>query len=161
MHPLTRLFSLIDLLRTTMTYYRVANMLLFLYSLIHTALNSSPSNPFPVLLLIPLLVTTQIPTIFYTFCVLFFHPKLRSRWYKLLLGWGINRLVSPVLGIAVFSLVVRGLGSWGWGISGGEGVKRKKQALGQGSKSDGEEDRRAAVEEVREEERLDRTDVVV
>lgn len=160
MHPLTRFFSLIDLLRTTMTYYRVANMLLFLYSLIHTALDATPSNPFPVLLLIPLLVTTQIPAIFYTFCVLFFHPKLRKKWYKLLLGWMINRLVGPVLGIAVFSLVVRGLGSWSWGISGGEGLKRK-QEVGQGLEGETEEERRAGVEKVKEEERLDRTDVVV
>ena len=101
---ITRLWALVELVRLTLVYYRVANTILFIRGL---------ARHFLIIKLVPLLVVTQTPTLWYLLFIMFREPVLRRRSHKLLLGFVINKVISPLLSIAVFTLVVRNLGSQG------------------------------------------------
>jgi chitin synthase len=106
---ITRIAALVEISRLTMVYYRVFNTGLFLYGV---------ATHFDALELLPLLIISFTPTFWFGFMVIFMNDHLRKNWKKLLCGFAINRCISPVMSVAVFSLVVRNLGSQVWGISG-------------------------------------------
>lgn len=109
MNIVTRVGAAKEILRTTMIYFRIANTVLFLRNVI---------TNFDIIQLLPLIVITFTPTIWYVFVALFCNSHLRRNWFKLLLGFVINRCIGPFMSLTIFSLVVRNLGSQVWGISG-------------------------------------------
>lgn len=106
---ITRAMCFIDVIRLTMVYYRIANTILFLYGL---------AKNFEVMKLIPLIVVSQIPTMWFAFSTLFIYSSLRQRGVRLLLGYFINKLMSPAISVTVFTTVVKNLGSQVWGLTG-------------------------------------------
>lgn len=101
---LTRLAASVELIRLTMIYYRIANTVMFLYGL---------TKHVEVMKIIPLLVISQLPTIWFAFCVIFVERELRQRAFKLFLGFCINKVISPFLATTVFTKVVKNMGSQG------------------------------------------------
>lgn len=101
---ITRLWAIIDIVRLSVVYYRLANTILFLRGL---------ARHFHILKIVPLIVVTQTPTVWYFAFVLFSVPLLRKRAHKLVLGLFINKIISPFLSITIFSLVLRNMGSSG------------------------------------------------
>ena len=100
----TRFWGLVDIVRMSLVYYRVANTIMFLQDLV---------RHFALIKIIPLLVITQTPTVWYLLMVFFQEPLLRKRAHKLVLGLIINKIISPVLSIIVFTEVLRHIGSQG------------------------------------------------
>ena len=106
---ITRAMCFVDVIRLTMVYYRIANTVLFLYGL---------AKQFEVMKLIPLIVVSQIPTMWFAFSAVFLYPELRKRGVRLFLGFCINKLMSPAISVTVFTTVVKNLGSQIWGLTG-------------------------------------------
>ena len=100
----TRFWALVDIIRTTLVYYRVANTIMFLHDL---------ARHFALIKIVPLLVVTQTPTVWYLLIVFFQEPILRRRAHKLVLGLLINKIVAPILSIIVFTKVLLHIGSQG------------------------------------------------
>lgn len=112
MHPLTRFFAFIEVLRLSVVYYRIINTALFIYGL---------TKHFHLAKIIPVLVVSQFPTVFFLVCVFCFH-ELRIRIHKLVIGWFLNKIFSPVVAVVNFTNVARKVGSAAWGMTGGSGA---------------------------------------
>ncbi|GKT53982.1 chitin synthase 7 [Colletotrichum tofieldiae] len=105
---ITRIAAAIDIARQTLVYYRVLNTILFIRALVHAF------NPWDIL---PLLVVGQFPVIWFCVC-LAVESSLRQRAHKIILGFFVNKLVSPFMSIIIFSAVAKNLGNAVWGMSG-------------------------------------------
>ncbi|GAB7356070.1 hypothetical protein MBLNU459_g6686t1 [Dothideomycetes sp. NU459] len=106
---ITRLCATIELTRLSLVYYRVFNTALFIYGL---------TKSFHVMKIIPLLVVSQLPTLWYL-CNMAINPHLRVKSHKLLIGLLINKFMGPVMSLTIFTNVVKNLGSQAWGMTGG------------------------------------------
>ena len=105
----TRFIALIDVIRITLVFYRVFNTAWFLHGLI---------RHFYVEKIIPTLVITKTPALWYLLIVLSYEPLLRRRLGRILLGMCINQIVSPFLSIIVFTNVLLNVGNSNWGQTG-------------------------------------------
>ncbi|CCF34789.1 ESV-1-84 [Colletotrichum higginsianum] len=105
---ITRIAAAIDIARQTLVYYRVLNTILFIRALAHS---------FHFLDVLPLLVVGQFPVIWFCVC-LAVEPALRQRAHKIVLGFFVNKLVSPFMSIIIFTAVAMNLGNAVWGMSG-------------------------------------------
>ena len=101
---ITRLWALIDILRMSLVYYRVANTVMFAYGLY---------RHFVFIKLVPYIVVTQTPTAWFVVLVLFREPILRRQAHKIFLGWMINKFLSPIFSILIFTNLTINLGSAG------------------------------------------------
>ncbi|KAF2642798.1 ESV-1-84 [Massarina eburnea CBS 473.64] len=106
---ITRIAASVDVIRLSMVYYRVVNTALFLKRL---------SKGVTFMEIMPLLVVSQFPTIWYVFNVLFLEKELRKRAHKLFIGFCINKLIGYFISVTVFTKVALHMGSQVWGISG-------------------------------------------
>lgn len=106
---ITRLWACIEVTRLSLVYYRVANTILFIYGLV---------SSFNLMSIIPLLVVSQLPTIWFLINTAT-NKQLRQRAHKILLGLCINKVMAPVMSVAVFTIVVKNLGSQAWGLTHG------------------------------------------
>ncbi|KAI5197965.1 glycosyltransferase family 2 protein [Aureobasidium subglaciale EXF-2481] len=106
---ITRLWACIEVTRLSLVYYRVANTILFIYGLV---------SSFNLMSIIPLLVVSQLPTIWFLINTAT-NKQLRQRAHKILLGLVINKFMAPVMSVAVFTIVVKNLGSQAWGLTHG------------------------------------------
>ena len=88
----------------TLVYYRVANTIMFIYGLY---------RHFVIIKLIPYIIVTQTPTLWFVLLVLLREPLLRKQAHKLFLGWVINKFLSPIFSMLIFSNVMLNLGSPG------------------------------------------------
>ncbi|KAK2040969.1 hypothetical protein LZ31DRAFT_528764 [Colletotrichum somersetense] len=105
---ITRIAAAIDIARQTLVYYRVLNTVLFIRALV---------SAFNVWDILPLLVVGQFPVIWFFIC-LAVEPSLRQRAHKIVLGFFVNKVVSPFMSIVIFSAVAMNLGNAVWGMSG-------------------------------------------
>lgn len=105
---ITRIAAAIDIARQTLVYYRVLNTILFIRALVHS---------FHIMDILPLIVVGQFPVIWFCIC-LAVEPALRSRAHKIILGFFVNKIVSPFMSIIIFSAVAKNLGNAVWGMSG-------------------------------------------
>jgi hypothetical protein len=103
------LWACIEVTRLSLVYYRVANTILFIYGLI---------SSFNLMSIIPLLVVSQLPTIWFLINTAT-NKQLRQRAHKILLGLCINKVMAPIMSVAVFTIVVKNLGSQAWGLTHG------------------------------------------
>ncbi|KAI9728145.1 MAG: hypothetical protein M1828_004606 [Chrysothrix sp. TS-e1954] len=101
---ITRFIAVVDIIRLSMVYYRVANTILFIMGLVYS---------FHIKKLIPLLIVTQLPTMWFMFCVLCLDWELQRRFHKLLLGFCVDKVISPCISITVFTKVIKNMGSQG------------------------------------------------
>ncbi|KAK3348946.1 chitin synthase-domain-containing protein [Lasiosphaeria hispida] len=108
MNPIIRLAALIDAARQMFIYYRIMNTVFFIKALV---------DDFVIWDILPLLIVGQLPLVWYVVC-LFMEAELRKRMFKLVLGFLINKLISPFLAIMVFTEVAFSLGNSVWGLSG-------------------------------------------
>ncbi|THW41321.1 hypothetical protein D6C86_08059 [Aureobasidium pullulans] len=106
---ITRLWACIEVTRLSLVYYRVANTILFIYGLV---------SSFNLMSIIPLLVVSQLPTIWFLINTAT-NKQLRQRAHKILLGLCINKVMAPIMSVAVFTIVVKNLGSQAWGLTHG------------------------------------------
>ncbi|CAG2008965.1 unnamed protein product [Fusarium graminearum] len=108
MIPITRIAASIEVIRLSLVYYRILNTALFIASCVRhiTALK-----------LVPMLVVGQLPSLWF-FCSILLEPVLRKRGHKLLIGYLINKCVSPFMSVIIFTKVATNLGSQVWGVSG-------------------------------------------
>lgn len=106
---ITRLFAAVDILRLTLVYYRVFNTGYFLHGLI---------TNFYFIKIIPTLIVTKTPAMWYLVMVLIREPLLRKRFHKIILGMCINQIISPILSVIVFTNVILHIGSQAWGKTG-------------------------------------------
>lgn len=106
---ITRLWACIEVTRLSLVYYRIANTILFIYGLI---------SSFNLMSLIPLLVVSQIPTVWFLINTAI-NKQLRQRSHKILLGLLINKFMAPVMSVCIFTIVVKNLGSQAWGLTHG------------------------------------------
>jgi hypothetical protein len=106
---ITRLWATIEVTRLSLVYYRVANTILFIYGLV---------SSFNIMSIIPLLVVSQLPTIWFLINTAT-NKQLRQRAHKILLGLCINKVMAPIMSVAVFTIVVKNLGSQAWGLTHG------------------------------------------
>lgn len=100
----TRVAASIELVRLSMVYYRIANTTLFIYGL---------TKKFDVMKIIPLLIVSQTPTMWFFFSMFVLESELRKRAHKLMLGFCINKCFSPFISVTVFTKVATNLGSQG------------------------------------------------
>lgn len=107
---ITRLFAVVDLVRLTLVYYRVFNTAYFIHGLV--------TKKFYIIKIIPTLVVTKTPAVWYLILVAIREPVLRKRLHKLLLGMCINQVISPFLSVLVFTNVLFHMGSQSWGKTG-------------------------------------------
>ncbi|KAI8721423.1 Chitin synthase [Fusarium sp. LHS14.1] len=108
MIPLTRIAASIEVIRLSMVYYRVLNTILFIRSLAHHA---------SIMKLMPMLIIGQVPSVWF-FCSILLESELRKRGHKLILGYCINKMISPFMSVIIFTKVATNLGSQVWGMSG-------------------------------------------
>jgi hypothetical protein len=106
---ITRLWACIEVTRLSLVYYRVANTALFIYGLVKS---------FNLMSIIPLLVVSQLPTIWFLINTAT-NKQLRQRSHKIMLGLCINKVMAPIMSVAVFTIVVKNLGSQAWGLTHG------------------------------------------
>jgi chitin synthase len=106
MIPITRIAASVEVIRLSLVYYRILNTCLFIASCVRhvTALK-----------LVPMLVVGQLPSLWF-FCSILLEPELRKRGHKLLIGFLINKCVSPFMSIIIFTKVATNLGSQGKSI---------------------------------------------
>lgn len=104
MIPLTRIAASIELVRLSMVYYRIANTSLFIYGL---------TKKFSLMKILPLLIVSQTPTMWFMFSMFVLERELQKRAHKLLLGFCINKCFSPFISVTVFTKVAKNLGSQG------------------------------------------------
>ncbi|KAF7560401.1 hypothetical protein G7046_g3744 [Stylonectria norvegica] len=105
MIPITRIAASVEVIRLSLVYYRVLNTSLFIWGLIKHA---------DVMKLIPMLVIGQMPTMWFYFSIMI-DPELRKRAHKLVLGYCINKCISPFMSVIIFTKVATNLA---WGMSG-------------------------------------------
>ncbi|KAK1977709.1 LOW QUALITY PROTEIN: ESV-1-84 [Colletotrichum cereale] len=105
---LTRIAATVEVVRLSMVYYRVLNTALFVKGLVHQA---------SFMKLLPMIIVGQLPS-FWFFCSVALDPELRKRAHKLILGFCINKCISPVMSVIIFTKVALNLGSQAWGMSG-------------------------------------------
>ena len=98
-----RIAACIAIARETFAYYRVLNTIFFIKALV---------SHFVFWDILPLLVVGQLPLVCYMLFMIM-EPELRKRAHKILIGFLINKVVSPFLLIAVFTSVALNLGSQG------------------------------------------------
>ncbi len=103
MSPIIRLLAPIDITRQSFVYYRILNTVFFIKAL---------ADHFVLMEILPMLVVGQLPLLWYLVC-LFIEPELRRRAHKLVLGFLINKLVSPFLALLIFTEVAFNLGNSG------------------------------------------------
>lgn len=106
---ITRLFALIDIIRLTLVFYRVFNTGYFLHGLI---------TNFYVVKILPTLIVTKTPALWYLILTMTKERHLRRRMHKVVLGMLINQLISPLLSVFVFFNVLLNMGSQAWGRTG-------------------------------------------
>ena len=99
---ITRFWASIELVRLTLVYYRVANTALFIHGLVRN---------FAIIKLVPFIIVTQTPTMWYLLFVIFREPILRSRAHRLFFGFAINKIVASALSIIIFTTVIFNLGN--------------------------------------------------
>ncbi|KIW55404.1 hypothetical protein PV05_07687 [Exophiala xenobiotica] len=110
---ITRIAAFIEILRLSMVYYRFANTILFVKYIVEQCLNGT----FDTMKLVPLLIVSQLPLLWYCISIVLEIP-LRVRAHKLILGFFINKCVSPFMSMTIFYNVARNVGSQVWGMSG-------------------------------------------
>ncbi|KAI7230598.1 glycosyltransferase family 2 protein [Hortaea werneckii] len=106
---ITRLFAVVETIRLTMVYFRLANTILFLYGF---------SRGFEIDELLPTIGILVLPLFWFLYVVSFENRHLRSLLHKLVIGGLVTRCVSPILSMLIFSIVMKNLGSAQWGVSG-------------------------------------------
>ncbi|KAI7553952.1 glycosyltransferase family 2 protein [Hortaea werneckii] len=106
---ITRLFAVVETVRLTMVYFRLANTVLFLYGF---------SRGFKIAELLPTIGILLLPLFWFLYVVSFENRHLRSLLHKLVIGGLVTRCVSPILSMLIFSIVMKNLGSAQWGVSG-------------------------------------------
>ena len=100
---ITRVAACIEVVRLSLVYYRVLNTILFIKRLTYGA---------SVIKLIPMLVIGQLPSVWF-FISVTIEPPLRQRAHKLIMGFCINKCISPIMSIIIFTKVAINLGSQG------------------------------------------------
>ncbi|KAK2037429.1 hypothetical protein LZ31DRAFT_611884 [Colletotrichum somersetense] len=105
---LTRIAATVEVVRLSLVYYRVLNTALFVKGLVHQA---------SFMKLLPMIIVGQTPSLWF-FCSVALDPELRKRGHKLILGFCINKCISPVMSVIIFTKVALNLGSQAWGMSG-------------------------------------------
>ncbi|KAK4450920.1 chitin synthase-domain-containing protein [Podospora aff. communis PSN243] len=108
MNPIIRLAALIDAARQTFIFYRIMNTVLFIKALV---------DHFVIWDILPLLIVGQLPLLWYLISM-FIESQLRRRFFKLVLGFFINKIISPFLAVIIFIEVCFNLGNNVWGLSG-------------------------------------------
>ncbi|KAM4064923.1 chitin synthase domain-containing protein [Hirsutella rhossiliensis] len=104
----TRFLAFLHIMRQTCVYYRILNTILFIRALV---------IEFSFMDILPLLVVGQFPALWFCVCMVI-QRALRVRIHKLIVGFLINKLVSPIMSSIVFAAVVTNLGNAVWGMSG-------------------------------------------
>ncbi|WQF86010.1 Putative chitin synthase, nucleotide-diphospho-sugar transferase [Colletotrichum destructivum] len=104
----TRIAAAVEVVRMSLVYYRVLNTALFIRGLAQGA---------HILELIGVMVVGQTPSLWFM-CSVVLDPELRKRAHKLVIGFLINKCISPFMSIAVFTKVAINLGNQAWGMSG-------------------------------------------
>jgi chitin synthase len=108
MIPITRIAASVEVIRLSLVYYRILNTALFIASCV---------RHISAIKLVPMLVVGQLPSLWF-FCSILLEPELRKRGHKLLIGYFINKCVSPFMSVIIFTKVATNLGSQVWGVSG-------------------------------------------
>ncbi|KAK7417095.1 hypothetical protein QQZ08_011754 [Neonectria magnoliae] len=108
MIAITRIAATVEVVRLSMVYYRLLNTALFIKSLVHHV---------SIMKLMPMLIVGQLPSVWFFTSVLI-ESELRKRAHKLILGFLINKCISPFMSIIIFTKVATNLGSQVWGMSG-------------------------------------------
>ncbi|KAL1652063.1 hypothetical protein SLS58_000187 [Diplodia intermedia] len=106
---ITRIAASVEVIRLSFVYYRILNTILFVKGL---------TQGFSFIKIMPLLIVSQLPTMWFMFCVFCLEDELKKRAHKLLIGYCINKCISPLISLTVFTKVARNLGSQVWGMSG-------------------------------------------
>ncbi|KAG7405202.1 Chitin synthase 7 [Fusarium oxysporum f. sp. rapae] len=108
MITITRIAASVEVIRLSLVYYRILNTALFIASCVRHV---------SALKLVPMLVVGQLPSLWFL-CSILLEPELRKRGHKLAIGYLINKCVSPVMSVIIFTKVATNLGSQVWGVSG-------------------------------------------
>ncbi|KPM45178.1 hypothetical protein AK830_g1385 [Neonectria ditissima] len=108
MIAITRIAASVEVIRLSLVYYRILNTALFIKSLVHHV---------SIMKLMPMLIVGQLPSAWFFTSVLI-ESELRKRAHKLILGYLINKCISPFMSVIIFTKVATNLGSQVWGMSG-------------------------------------------
>ncbi|KAF5543932.1 chitin synthase [Fusarium phyllophilum] len=108
MIAITRIAASVEVIRLSLVYYRILNTALFIASCVRHV---------SAIKLVPTLVVSQLPSLWF-FCSILIEPELRNRGHKLAIGYLINKCVSPIMSVIIFTKVATNLGSQVWGVSG-------------------------------------------
>ncbi|KAF5688779.1 chitin synthase [Fusarium denticulatum] len=108
MITITRIAASVEVIRLSLVYYRILNTALFIASCVRHV---------SAIKLVPMLVVGQLPSLWF-FCSILIEPELRKRGHKLAIGYLINKCVSPIMSVIIFTKVATNLGSQVWGVSG-------------------------------------------
>ncbi|ETN39954.1 uncharacterized protein HMPREF1541_06181 [Cyphellophora europaea CBS 101466] len=109
----TRYVALVELLRMTLVYYRVANTGMLIYNIVLEV----KAGTFSALALAALLVVSQFPTVMFAGSVTI-SKHLRPHLLQFFLGFFANKCAAFPLSLAVFTNVAMNLGSHSWGMTG-------------------------------------------
>lgn len=73
----------------------------------------------------PLIIVSQLPMMWFMFSVFFLEHELRKRAHKLIIGFCINKMISPFISITIFTKIAKNLGSQGKSLTKGTAPSNK------------------------------------
>lgn len=104
-HPITRIFAVLDYFRLSLVYFRMFNTILFIYQM---------TTGVGILQLIPFLLIVTYPTMFF-FAFSLTDPYLRKMIHKLFIGYLYNKALAPFVSMMVLTNMFWNIGSTVWG----------------------------------------------
>jgi len=106
-NPMLRFFSVIDVLRQSLVYFRLFNTIFFIYLL---ATNFESTD---VLQLVPYIVILSYPA--FVFCVYaLFNSRLRQQYITLLIMLVVNKVWSFLTNFVIFTVMLCSIGQTKW-----------------------------------------------
>lgn len=106
-HLMLRFFSIIDILRQSLVYFRLFNTIFFVYLL---ATTFSSTN---IVQLVPYIVILSYPA--FVFCVYaLFNSRLRQQYITLLIMLVLNKVLSFLTNIIIFTVMLSSIGHTNW-----------------------------------------------
>ena len=106
-NPMLRFFSIIDVLRQSLVYFRLFNTLFFIYLL---ATNFESTD---ILQLVPYIAILSYPA--FVFCVYaLFNSRLRQQFFTLLIMLVLNKVLTFISNIVIFTVMLCNIGQTKW-----------------------------------------------
>jgi hypothetical protein len=115
MNIILRVFNVLDFIRLSLIYFRLFNIIYFMYLLIETYKNKEYSYT-TMIRYVPLIVLVLFPT----FCFLIyslFNAHLRKQYLKFLILFLVNKIFTLISTLVIFTVMLININSFHWNLN--------------------------------------------